>query len=585
MPKKIFSVIFCAVLIFTALPLCASAEEFAGDYVDGEVIIKYNHTAAPGESLVLDSSVPDSLAECGITSVKELKMQSVYDTSVRTLTDSSKVKTTVYLAQTSLSVEKTCSLLKNADGVISSSPNYLFEFDSVEMPEEITNPTNYFSRYSDWWFNGIVQVPDAWNEFETFGEGTVIAILDSGIYVDNPEFAENIWEDSAGHRGYNAAEDTYDVTPDTSHGSNVSGIAAASAGNNMHCIGVAPKAKIMPIKVSVSPTSLTLGAVITGINYAITNHADIISMSLSTPDDQDILHDACSAAYDAGIIVVASAGNNNSDAANMKRYPAAYDCVIAVMAMGKDGQLCNFSNYDSTGNYYDIAAPGYVIMGPGDSPSSLTAISGMSGTSQATPIISGLAALYLSVYPDHTPEEFRRALLLSSTDTCTSNSSVVTDTVYTYPVANALKLLRFPNTTPSISSVPGTTTVIDNNNYYIHGLSEGYENVGDYISVNDGTYEFIPTINGNGTGSILRIYTLSGEAYRDYTIIIFGDTDGDAKCDGRDVIMCDYILSGGSAPEYTVFAADVDFDDSVTDSDSAIIFGCGIFIDYVDQIR
>ena len=575
MPKKIFSVIFCAVLIFTALPLCASAEEFAGDYVDGEVIIKYNQTAAPGESLVLDSSVPDSLAECGITSVKELKMQSVYDTSVRTLADSSKEKTTVYLAQTSLSVEKTCSLLKNADGVISSSPNYLMEFDSVEMPTEVTSPTSLFTTYTDWWFNGIVQVPDAWNEFNTFGEGKVIAILDSGLYVDNPEFAENIWEDSAGHRGYNAVEDTYDVTPDSSHGSNVSGIAAASAGNNLHCIGVAPKAKIMPIKISVSPTTMSLGAVVTGINYAITNNADIISMSLSTSDDYDILHDACQAAYDSGIIVVASAGNNGSDTAVMKRYPAAYDCVIAVMALGKDGQLCSFSNYDSTGNYYNIAAPGYAIIGPADSPTSLTACTAMAGTSQATPIISGLAALYLSVYPDHTPEEFRRALLLSSTDTCTSNSSVVTDTVYTYPVANALKLLRFPN----------TTTVIDNNNYYIHGLSEGYENIGDYISVNDGTYEFIPTINGNGTGSILRIYTLSGEAYRDYTIIIFGDTDGDAKCDGRDVIMCDYILSGGSAPEYAVFAADVDFDDSVTDSDSAIIFGCGIFMDYVDQIR
>lgn len=585
MLKKIFSVIFCAVLVFTALPLCACAEENSGEYADGEVIIKYTETAAPGENLVSDGSVPDSLAECGITSVKELKMQSVYDTSIKTLADSSKIKTSVYLAQTSLSVEKTCSLLKSTEGVDLCSPNYLMEFDSVEMPTEVTSPTSLFTTYTDWWFNGIVQVPDAWREFNTLGEGKVIAILDSGLYVDNPEFASNIWEDSAGHRGYNAVLDTYDVTPDTSHGTSVASIAVSSAGNNRSCIGVAPKAKIMPIKISVSPTSLTLNAVIAGINYAITNRADIISMSLSTNENVKILQDACQAAYDAGIILVASAGNNAADAVNAKRYPAAYDCVIAVMAMGKDGQLCNFSNYDSTGNYYNIAAPGYVILSPADSPTSLTACIAMSGTSQATPIISGLAALYLSVYPDCTPEEFRRALLLSSTDTCTSNSSVVTGAVYTYPVVNALNLLRFPNTTPTISSKPGTTAVIDSNNYFIHGLSEGYENIGDYISVNDGTYELIPTVNGNGTGSILRIYTLSGEIYADYTVIIFGDTDGDAKCDGRDVIMCDYIVSGGSAPEYTVFAADVDFDDSVTDSDSAIIFGCGIFTDYVDQIR
>ena len=67
--------------------------------------------------------------------------------------------------------------------------------------------------------------------------------------------------------------------------------------------------------------------------------------------------------------------------------------------------------------------------------------------------------------------------------------------------------------------------------------------------------------------------------------MIFGDTDGDAKCDGMDATICEYIISGGTVPDCVKFAADVNFDDSVMISDLKIILGCGIFTDFVEQIR
>ena len=148
-----------------------------------------------------------------------------------------------------------------------------------------------------------------------------------------------------------------------------------------------------------------------------------------------------------------------------------------------------------------------------------------------------------------------------------------------------MKLLKYPHTEPAVKAVSGTTAAVDEERSFIYGLAENYSSIGDYVSVTDGTYEFIPTENGNGTGSIFRVYTLSGEVFRDYEIVIFGDTDGDAKCDGMDATICEYIISGGTVPDCVKFAADVNFDDSVLTSDLKIILGCGIFTDFVEQIR
>lgn len=582
--KKFFSIFICAVVVFTAIPFYSSASE-AVDFIDGEVIFKYTQSIFLNEKFCSSDYITPEIEACGVLSLEELDTDQIYNTAIKTTDDLIKTKTTLFLAKTTANTQTVCEKLESVCGVEFAHPNYNLEQDDFSMPTEITSPTSTFNTYTDWWMNGIVEVPNAWQEFETFGEGVTVAVLDSGVYVQNPEIAGNIWADANGNKGFNAVTQTYDVTPDTTHGGNVIGILAGSIGNNRSCIGVAPKAKIMPIKVSSSASSLPMTAVIVGINYSIANGADIISMSLSTSNNAESFYDACKAAYDSGIIIVSSAGNNSLDALNTKRYPAAYDCVIGVMALGKEGELCSFSNYDSTNSFYEVAAPGYIILGLPSSPTAINQVTGVSGTSQATPIVAGLAALYLSIYPDHTPEEFRRALLQSSTDTCKPSSTIVTGAAYTFPVVNAMKLLSYPNTSPQVLKVEGTTTVVDQSRAYIYGLEEGYEDIEDYVTVSEGSFEFIPTENGNGTGSIFRVYSLSGEIYRDYEIVIFGDTDGDARCDGQDVIFCECIINEHPVPDSVAFAADVDFDDLVSSSDLQIIAGCGLLSDFVTQIR
>ena len=148
-----------------------------------------------------------------------------------------------------------------------------------------------------------------------------------------------------------------------------------------------------------------------------------------------------------------------------------------------------------------------------------------------------------------------------------------------------MNLLSYPNTSPELYAITGTTAIVDDEHSFIYGIDEGYSSVETYIGVNDGSYEIIPTENGLGTGTIIRVLTNAGQPFRDYEIVIFGDTDGDSKCDGRDVLLCDYSIAGGAVPDCIKFACDVDFDNDVDSDDSGIIARCGVFTDFVSQIR
>ncbi len=582
--KKIFSLFVCAVIIFTAMPFCATAVDFTGDFAEGEAIFEYTQTVENEKDFLNNNNIPYELSDIGITSVKEMQVDKIFDTSIKINPDGTKTKSGYFVGYFVDDVEEVCNELLELNSVSYASPNARMQEDAITIPSEVTSPRNLYKTYTKWWFEDSLQIPTAWKEFDTLGKGVVVAVLDTGFTLSNPEYTGRIWEDSAGNKGFNAVTGTSDVTPDSGHGDNVATIIVGAAGYHYSLIGVAPEAQIMPIKVSKKTNDMTIDSVVVAINYAISNNADIITMSLSTNSSNSTLKSACEAAYNAGIIVLASASNNSRSTSQELRYPAAYSCVIGVMASGTDGQLCDFSNYDTTSSltYYNVAAPGYKILGI--TGSSTTSASAYNGTSQSTPIVAGLAALYLSVYPDHTPEEFRRSLINSSTDTVTSNSSV-TSTTYYFPLVNAVKLLNYPNVKPTLSAITGSTAVVDDDRSLIYGLSEGYTSLEAYIGVSDGTYSIIPTENGNGTGTIVRIYTNAGEAFRDYEIVIFGDTNGDTYCDGRDALLCDYNISGGAVPDSIDFACDVDFDNDVDEDDSGIIARCGVFTDFVSQIR
>jgi subtilisin family serine protease len=240
------------------------------------------------------------------------------------------------------------------------------------------------------------------------GQGVVVAILDTGIDETHEDLAANIWrnmaecvgtpsvdDDSNGYvddcYGYDFVDD--DPVPEDAdgHGTHVSGIVAAAANNGLGVAGVAPEAKIMALKV-LADVNATWQGTKEAIDYARRNGADIISMSWGVEGVPlpYTVKAAIDGAYAAGILLVAAAGNNDTDRVH---YPAAYDEVVAVSSTTILDQRAQFSNF---GDWVELAAPG----GGGGS-TILSTIPGdrysfLSGTSMAAPHVAGVAALVMS---------------------------------------------------------------------------------------------------------------------------------------------------------------------------------------------
>ena len=158
--------------------------------------------------------------------------------------------------------------------------------------------------------------------------------------------------------------------------------------------------------------------IIAGIDRAVVDGAQVISMSLGGPSSNQALYDACFAAKDAGVVVVCSAGNEgNSRIRDTIGYPARYDCVIAVGATDVNDKLARFS---STGPEIDVVAPGVNILSdykdvtPNDGLNQDTWT--MSGTSMACPHVAGTAALMLKANPSLTPDEVQSILQETAID-------------------------------------------------------------------------------------------------------------------------------------------------------------------------
>ena len=244
-------------------------------------------------------------------------------------------------------------------------------------------------------------VLDFQNQFSQ-GEGITIAVLDTGM-PDHMDLNENLLP------GLKTI--TNDIYDNQGHGTNVSGIIAA-CNNDFGCLGVAPKSKILTIKVLDDSGCGNFQSITDGINLAIENKVDIISMSLgiSTLPPQS-LHDAILAAYNAGIVIIAAAGNEHKEQVD---YPANYDEVIAVAAVDQNKHLAEFSCY---GSKVEVSAPGVDIY----SCYLNNTYSELSGTSQATPFISGVVALLLSYYKKQNIKKSQQEILKILDGLCIEN--------------------------------------------------------------------------------------------------------------------------------------------------------------------
>jgi len=295
----------------------------------------------------------------------------------------------------------------------------------------------FYSAYQ--WHLPKIAAPAAWDT--TTGLSSVcIAVVDSGVDPSTPDLSGRLLP-----TGYDFANFDNDPSDDNGHGTSVAGTAAAAGNNSQGVAGVAWGVSILPVKVMAADGTGSYSAIASGINYAATNGAKIINLSLGGTSSSRTLQDAVKFAWSQGAVVIAAAGNNGT---TNPVYPAAYTECVAVSAINSADTITSWS---SRGSYVDLCAPGENIATTGTNGSYVS----VSGTSFSSPIVAGVAALAASVNPLLNNSNIVSMLKGTADDLGVSG----VDTLYGYGRVNASKAVAsaVQSPTPAPSPVPDTT--------------------------------------------------------------------------------------------------------------------------------
>jgi thermitase len=266
-------------------------------------------------------------------------------------------------------VEQIVERLRKLPQVAYAEPNYLLR---IALPSDD-------SRWSEQWDMRKMGADQAW-AVERGSPSVIIAIVDTGVQLDHPDLKQKL---VAGHDFVDGDDAPDDVG---GHGTHCAGIAGAATGNGVGVAGVCPGCSIMPVRVMDGSGTGSVSAIADGIVWAADHGARVISLSLGGPFGSSAEQDAIDYAWGKGAVVVAAAGNDNTQS---PFYPAWYEHCIAVGASDENDARAGFSDY---GTWVDVAAPGTSILStvPGGS------YEYKQGTSMAAPHVAGLAGLVLS---------------------------------------------------------------------------------------------------------------------------------------------------------------------------------------------
>ena len=273
------------------------------------------------------------------------------------------------------------------------------------------------------WHLTLPNFPIAWDS--TTAAGTLVAVIDGEFDTTNLDLRDklvNRYNVVSGTVGYHSANIGAEEG-DEAHGTHVAGLVGASTNNGRAVAGACFECGIVAIKVSFAPTrsgAQTVADVAEGIVYAANSGARVLNMSLGGPQSFQPQLDAVNYAVSKGLVVVASGGNSQEESPGQINYPSAYPNVLGVGATDSHDQIAGFS---TQGPWIDVSAPGKDVLsttsnidGEALSFEDGTLVAIKSGTSMASPIVAGLAALMIAVRPDLTPAEVEALIKATSHD-------------------------------------------------------------------------------------------------------------------------------------------------------------------------
>ena len=279
----------------------------------------------------------------------------------------------------------------------------------------------------------------AW-DVTTGSSDVIVGVVDTGIRHTHRDLSTRMWvnplevagngidDDGNGYiddvHGINAINRSGNALDDNDHGTHVAGTIAASANDAGDHVGVAFNVRLMALKFLAADGSGSTSDAIACIEYAVAQGVDVLNNSWGGGPYSAALEDAIAQANAAGILFIAAAGNDASNNDNLPAYPASYAVpnVVSVAAIDRRGELASFSNFGATS--VDLAAPGVAIF-------STTAgtdaeYDSFSGTSMATPHVSGVAALLKSQWPADTVATQVQRLLASTVPLASLQGRVAT---------------------------------------------------------------------------------------------------------------------------------------------------------------
>lgn len=305
----------------------------------------------------------------------------------------------------------------------------------------------------------------AW-DIETGNPNMIIAVADSGLNLTHEDIQTRIWNkaseiadgiDNDGNglvddfQGWDWVNNDNNPSDDHGHGTNCAGIIGSIANNSKGYTGVNWNSKIMPLKVLNSANSGTYANMANSMYYAAANGAKVVSMSIGGTSASSVLSNVILNLKNSQVLLVACMMNNNNEIANYPAaYSATYDNVIAVGSTDANDKrtqpffwsATSGSNY---GNHLNVVAPGNYIYGLGfDTTTSYNSYWG--GTSQATPLVAGIASLIFSKNPALTPAQVRNILQSTAEDQkgLASEDTFGFDKYHGYGRVNAFSALSSP---------------------------------------------------------------------------------------------------------------------------------------------